>query len=186
MEEWRDIKGYEGKYQISNLGRVKSLNYHRENREKILSNTPSKDGYLQVNLYKEGKRKPYSIHRLVALHFIPNPNNYEEVNHKDENKQNNTVNNLEWCTHKHNINYGTAKERMIKTQKINGKNKGSKHSKSRKVKCITTDKEFNCLKEASEYYNVAYQNISACCRGKQKSAGKHPDTGEKLVWKYID
>ena len=186
MEEiWRDIKGYEGKYQVSNLGRVKSLkDSHGNYREKILSGFPHKDGYLLVNLYKNSKKKPYYIHRLVALHFIDNSNNYKEINHKDENKTNNKVSNLEWCTRKYNNKYGTHNKRVSESNK--GKYKGSKHPRARKVLCITTGKIFNCIKEAEEYYKVAYQSISRCCRGKRNSAGKHPDTGEKLKWKYID
>ena len=107
IEEWRDIKGYEGKYQVSNLGRVKSLNYNHTKKEKILSDYPNTYGYLYVNLYKNGKGKPFYIHKLVAQAFIDNPNNYREINHKDENKQNNRVENLEWCNRKYNCNYGT-------------------------------------------------------------------------------
>lgn len=182
-EEWRDIKGYEGKYQVSNLGRVRSLNYHRENREEILSNIPNKEGYLQVSLYKNGKSKPFYIHKLVALYFIENPNNYKEVNHKDENKSNNKASNLEWCTREYNLNYGT------RTQRVSEKLKGSNHPSSRKIKCITTGREFNCIKEAAEYYKLTdsqVNHITNCCRGKRKSAGKHPVTGEKLVWKYLE
>ena len=183
-EEWRDIKGYEGLYQISNLGRVKSLARATNNQygkvDKILSTTPDTGGYLHLNLCKNGKSKPFKVHRLVALHFIDNPNNYKEVNHKDENKQNNKVDNLEWCTSKYNCNYGTRTKRQ--SEKI----KGSKHPNSRKVQCITTGKKFNFIKEAAEYYSINKDSISNCCRGKSKSAGKHPDTGEKLVWKYLE
>ena len=179
-EEWRDIKGYEGKYQISNLGRVKSLNYHRENREKILSDAPTKGGYLIIGLCKNGKRKPYSIHKLVAEAFIENPNNYKEVNHKDEDKTNNRVDNLEWCTAKYNTNYGTRNKRH--SEKI----KGSKHPQARKIQCITTGRSFNCIKEAAEFYHIDRHSISDCCNGKYKYAGKHPVTGERLIWKYID
>ena len=179
-EEWRDIKGYEGKYQVSNLGRVKSLNYNHTKKEEILSNVPDAQGYLKVNLYKNGKKRTFTIHKLVAFHFIDNPSNYKEINHLDENKQNNIVDNLEWCTRKYNQNYGTRNKRV--SEKI----KGSKNGSSRKVQCITTGKKFNTLKEAAEYYSINIDNISKCCRGKQKSAGKHPDTGEKLKWRYID
>ena len=201
-EEWRDIRGYEGKYQVSNLGRIKSLkDSHGNYREKILKFKLEVSGYLQVHLYLENKVKAFKIHRLVAEAFIPNPNNLPEVNHKDENKENNRVDNLEWCDRKYNINYGTRTQKASEKMKgrkftENHKKKISKSQKgkytysesfhARKVKCITTGKKFNCIKEAGEYYNVYYQSISACCRGKRKSAGKHPITGEKLVWKYID
>lgn len=111
MEEWRDIKGYEGLYQISNLGRVKSLrDNHGNYREKIL-NPSNRKGYLIVSLCRKGRKREFKVHRLVALHFIDNPNNYSQVNHKDENKENNRVDNLEWCTPKYNSNYGTRTQR---------------------------------------------------------------------------
>ena len=97
-EEWRDIKGYEEKYQVSNLGRVKSLKDRYGNyREKILKYSKNNRGYLTVSLCKNSKVKLFTVHRLVAQAFIENSNNYPEVNHKDENKENNRVDNLEWC-----------------------------------------------------------------------------------------
>ena len=187
MEEWKDIKGYEGRYQVSNLGRVKSLNYNRTNREKILSlNKHNKNGYYSVQLSKSNVCKRFLVHRLVAESFIDNPNNYKEVNHKDENKSNNCVSNLEWCDRKYNVNYGTTKERMIETQKRNGKNKGSKNPASRKVQCITTGRRFNSIKEATEYYYIDRHYIINNCKDNSKYGGKHPVTGEKLIWKYID
>lgn len=99
-EIWKDIKGYEGLYQVSNLGNVKSL---KTNKNLYYSN--SNNGYLRVGLFKN-KRKMFSIHRLVAENFIPNPNEYLVVNHKDFNQKNNKVDNLEWCTSKENNNYG--------------------------------------------------------------------------------
>lgn len=175
-EEWRDIKGYEGKYQVSNLGRVKSLNYHRADISRILAVRKDKGGYLYLNLYKNNKRKTYKVHRLVAEAFIDNPNNYPQVNHKDEIRSNNIASNLEWCDSKYNNNYGTRKDKI----------KGSKNPAARKVQCITTGKKFNTVKEASKYYFVSRQSISSCCSNNLKSAGKHPVTGEKLIWKYID
>ena len=114
MEIWKDIEGYEGIYQVSNLGRTKRL--YKNDKEKILKPFSNKDGYLIVNLCKEGKVKSRSVHRLVAQAFIPNPENKPEVNHKDENKSNNKVENLEWVTSKENNNYGTRTERMAKSQ----------------------------------------------------------------------
>lgn len=101
MEIWKPIKGFESSYEISNLGRVKSLarkvgTCYR--RDRILSPRITKDGYLQVTLKSDGKQKYHAIARLVGMHFIPNPNNLETVNHKDGNKQNNNVNNLEWMS----------------------------------------------------------------------------------------
>ena len=145
MEEWRDIKGYEGLYQVSSLGRVKSLKDSHDNyREKILK-PGNVRGYLHVNLYKDTKRKTYRIHRLVAEAFISNPNNYEEVNHKDEDKTNNCVSNLEWCTREYNMSYGTINKRISENHKLSGRYKGSKNPKSHKVICITTNRKFNTI-----------------------------------------
>ena len=99
MEEiWKDIDGYEGLYQISNLGNVKSLNYRNQGIERILTPKCNNAGRLWVELARNGDRKPMLIHRLVAMAFIPNPNGYPQVNHMDENPKNNRVDNLEWCT----------------------------------------------------------------------------------------
>ena len=117
MEEWRDIKGYEGRYQISSEGRVRSLDRIGKNgysyKGKILKPRPTKRGYIKANL----SGKIYAVHRLVAQAFIPNPNNYPVVNHKDENPSNNCIENLEWCDVKYNINYGTANKRIAEIGK---------------------------------------------------------------------
>lgn len=115
MEIWKDIKGYENLYQISNIGRVKSLNKivtckngkKFKVKGKILKLTNHKRGYKTIMLHKDGKVKLWLVHRLVGLTFIPNPNNYPQINHKDENKINNCVENLEWCTNSYNAHYGT-------------------------------------------------------------------------------
>lgn len=112
-EIWRDIEGYEGLYQVSNLGRVKSLGNDKTKKEKILSQYENKNGYLYVNLCKDGKMKTFRVHRLVANAFIPNPNGYRCVNHKDEDKTNNCVDNLEWCTHQYNNTFGTRIARAV-------------------------------------------------------------------------
>lgn len=113
-EIWKDIKGYEGVYQVSNYGRVKSLQRYRVSKsgtnqnvnEKILKQSCGKTHkYLNVTLAKNKKNKTFQIHRLVALYFIPNPLNKSQVNHIDGNKQNNCVDNLEWCTCKENIHH---------------------------------------------------------------------------------
>lgn len=108
-EIWKDKKDYEGHYQVSNCGRVKSLNYHRMGFEKILKTYVDKDGYLTVML--NNPRKTFLVHRLVAEAFLPNPDNLPQVNHKDENKQNNNVENLEWCTVKYNNEYNNGQKR---------------------------------------------------------------------------
>ena len=172
MEEWRNIKGYEGYYQISNFGRVKSLSRdvgsNRCKKETIMKTSLDKDGYENLVLRKNGKQRHFRVNRLVAEAFLENPNNYPQVNHKDEDKTNNNVNNLEWCSAKYNVNYGSRTEKA-----------------SKKVICVTTGKIFKSIAEASKYYNLKGNHISACCKGKLKSCGKHPITGEKLVWKYL-
>lgn len=109
MEEiWKDIKGYEGLYQVSNLGNIRSLKFKNNiiEKERIrVLRQQLRNGYLTINLTKNGKRKNYQIHRLVAQEFISNPNQYSIVNHKDYKKTNNRVDNLEWCTQKYNVNY---------------------------------------------------------------------------------
>ena len=127
MEEWKSIPGYEGLYEVSNLGRVKSLEKYRYNnggkqllKERILRPIKTRTGYFILSLYKNKTYKYYLIHRLVALTFIPNPDNLPMVNHLDEDKTNNRVENLEWCTAKYNSNYGTSIERAINTKIKNG------------------------------------------------------------------
>ena len=121
MEVWKDIPGYEGLYQVSDMGRIKRIaGYKKRNKwgsytilpEKYMKSSFDKDGYLRIGLAKDRERKTYHVHRLVALAFLPNPNNYPQINHKDENKQNNAVDNLEWCTCSYNINYGTRNDKI--------------------------------------------------------------------------
>lgn len=208
MEEWKNIVGYEGKYQISSLGRVKSLNYRNTGKEKILKQNINK-GYKEISLFDGKTKKIYLVHRLVALHYISNPNNYPCVNHKDEDKTNNTVSNLEYCTYKYNNNYGTRNCRISKNKKgkYAGENhyfygrhhteetkhkmskshknfKNEKNPRARKVICVNTREIFNYIKEVENKYNISSSSITQCCKNKRKSAGKHPVTGEKLVWKY--
>lgn len=127
IEVWKDIPEYQNYYQVSSFGRVKSLertvkskpsSKHPDGRtitykEKVLSPMYDLSGYQFVQLYKQDKFKSKRIHRVVAEVFIPNPNNLPQVNHKDENKENNSIDNLEWCTSKDNVNYGTGKYRKV-------------------------------------------------------------------------
>ena len=132
-EIWKDIKDYPN-YQVSNLGRILNIISN-----KILKAHKNHQGYLQVRLYKNGKNKNCYIHRLVAEAFIPNPNHYKEINHKDENPSNSIVDNLEWCDRKYNINYGSHNERMA-----------SKKSK----KVIQMDKDYLFFKGFDEHENA--------------------------------
>jgi hypothetical protein len=117
-EEWKDIQNYEGLYQVSNLGRVKSFRRSTKLRckdEYILKPFLANNGYAQVTLYNNTKKHKFLVHRLVACAFIPNPDNLPQINHKDEDRTNNVVENLEWCTAEYNNAYGTAKLRAIDT-----------------------------------------------------------------------
>ena len=158
-EIWRDIVGYEGLYQVSNTGKV------RNKKRKILKPQLFSCGYLYVALYKNRKMKYFRIHRLVAQAFIPNPNNYPIVNHRDENRQNNLVENLEWCDQKYNVSYGTATERRAKTN--------TNHPSYSKI-VLQYDLNGNFIKEWPSTMEIQRQmgytntNISACCLGKYK------------------
>ena len=175
MEHWKSIAGYEGLYQVSNLGRVKSLNYNHTGTDKILKPWKTHDGYLQVILCKDGHVKKFKVHRLVAKAFIPNPNNLETVNHKDEVKTNNTVGNLEWMSQRDNINYGTHNKRMAEAN-IN-------HPKKSKVVQMFNKQTgellatFPSTHEAERVTGINNSSISKCCNGKYKSAGGY-------IWRY--
>lgn len=128
MEEWKSIPGYEGLYEVSSYGRVKSLDRYvkvksksyRLQKGKMLSPIKNKYGYLQVFLCCNGKYKIISVHRLVAEAFIPNPDNLPIINHLDEDKSNNRVENLEWCSHRYNSNYNGVLKKRSQRMKENG------------------------------------------------------------------
>ena len=124
MEEWKSIPGYEGLYEVSSYGRVRSLDrYDRRNcfrKGRILKQNNDGRGYMSIELCLNSKIKRYLVHRLVAQAFIPNPDNLPEVNHKDENPENNSVTNIEWCNRSYNINYGTRKDKVRESQLKSG------------------------------------------------------------------
>ena len=121
-EIWRPVVGYEGLYEVSNLGRVRSVDryYYRLHKGKVLSLSKNANGYLKVVLSCNGKCKTIKVHRIVAEAFLPNPDNLPQVNHKDEDKTNNSVDNLEWCNAKYNLSYGTRKDKVRDTNIKNG------------------------------------------------------------------
>ena len=170
-EQWKDIiiekngiiYDYTGLYQVSNLGRVKSLGNDKTRKEKILKPKINNNGYLKVGLYKNGKVKIFLVHRLVATAFIPNPDNLPVVNHRDENPSNNSVENLEWCTAKYNINYGTRNER------VSEKHTGAKNPRARKVICLETKQIFGCAKDAEQWCGKI--GVGRCCRGITRTCG---------------
>ena len=177
-EIWKDVPGYENLYQASNLGRVKSLDkkiktynggyYIRKG--KILKQMKNYQGYMRVHLLKNGISKTTPVHRIIANTFINNINNYKEVNHKNEIKDDNRVENLEWCTREYNNRYGTAIKR--RTEKI-----------SKKVNQYKLDGEFiktwNSMREVERVLNIKNQLISLCCLGKRNKAGG-------FKWKYYE
>ena len=169
MEEWKDIKGYEHKYQISNYGNVKSLDYHRTGESKLLSPVLKKTGYYQVNLYLNGQYCSKRIHKLVAEAFLENPDNLPVVNHIDGDKTNNHVSNLEWCTISHNTWYATH---------VLGTNQESlyKATEASKKPCSILNTETNELlnfssrKEAEDYFGCEFRAIVG---SRQKQMYKH-------------
>ena len=164
---WKDIKGYEGLYMVSNGGDVKSV------KNGILKPSVYKGtGYYYVGLYKDGKRKGYTIHRLVADAFIPNPNNLPCVNHKDESKINNNVENLEWCTHRYNSNYGCRNEKI--SAKSKGVNIGRKMSDETRRKISESMKGKNTWIKGTKHTEEWKRNQSERMKGENHPFyGKH-------------
>lgn len=179
-EIWKDIKGYEGFYQISNLGRVRSLDRlvngnhitcdFQTMKGKILTGSMDKLGYVRVLLRRNRAYDSQLVHRLVAIAFIDNPKNLPYINHKDENPSNNRVDNLEWCTAQYNVTYGTCQERInkFKIRRVNQYDKDGNFIKT-----------WDSLKSAAASINCAQQNISRCCRNRCKTCGGY-------IWKYDD
>lgn len=199
VEEWHDIIGYEGYYKVNNLGIIKSIaRFDRNNHfhsEKILKQRIDKYGYFVINLCKDGMEKTYKVHRIVAQAFIPNPNNLPEINHKNEIKSCNYVDNLEWCSTKYNANYGT------RPQRISAKRKGrpnlhcrgdknyfyGKHFRrglspsAKQVKQYMPDGQivavYDCTLSAAEAVGVHRSAIAMACRGERKLI-------KGYIWKY--
>lgn len=187
MEEiWKDLKGYEEYYKISNFGFLKrkarirydkvrkKKNFFKEEFVKLSDNG---HGYMMVRLYPD--YKPYYIHRLIAINFLPNPLNKEQVNHKNGNKKDNNINNLEWVTPKENMIHSS---KVLKTKyNLSGLNKS--REKQKKKVCVM-DKDgnvinvFNSIMEASKEMNISPSSICSCCKGKRKMRNN-------LIWKYM-
>lgn len=162
MEIFKDIEGYDD-YQVSNLGRVKSLWY---GKERILKPRKNKTGYLQVGLHKNGKIKYDYIHRLVGKTFLDNPDNLPQINHKDEDKSNNNVDNLEWCSASYNMNYNEGQKRRAEKQ-INGKLSKTVYQYNLKGEFVA---EYPSTMEVQRQLGFKRTNISYCCNGKRKQA----------------
>lgn len=201
-EIWRDVVGYEGLYQVSNLGRVKSLGRFVDNlvrghywqEERILKTCKRTNGYIGVGLCKDGKAENFNIHRLVAIAFIPNPEDLPQIDHIDADKTNNNVNNLRWVTAKENINnplnmahligennpfYGKkhTDATKLKMRKNHVSYYGALNPASRKVRNIETNEIFLTVKSAGQKYGVSDNSIRNSIRRKHKSAGYH--------WEYV-
>lgn len=167
MKEWREIDGFPN-YMVSNTGEIKSLNYNKTGKEKVLIPHKLSNGYLGINLYDNDKKSCYLlIHRLVAQAFLPNPNGCRIINHKDENRSNNSVNNLEWCSHKYNLNYGNRNSKLSNSLTNNPffSIPVPQYSKTREFL-----KEFPSIAEAARTVNngnikAAVTNILKCCNG---------------------
>lgn len=169
----KDIKGYEGLYAVTSCGRVWSYS-----RNRFLKPYSDKDGYLRVGLSKNREVKFFLIHRLVALAYIPNTKKLPEVNHRSEIKTQNYYKNLEWCSHRYNMNYGTRTERAKTTLKNNPNTK-------RGVYCLELNEVFYSVSEAAKKYGLDQGSISKCCYGKREYCGRHPITKERLHWMFI-
>lgn len=180
-EVWKDIEGYEGLYQVSNLGRVRSLNYLHTGQMRVLKQCfYDRKGYLGVNLYKNGKSKHPKVHRLVAIAFIPNPLNLPCINHKDENKENNCVENLEWCSVAYNNTYANRHKKVA--EKLCGI-LTNRADQSKRVAQYTLGGElvstYPSIMEAARQTRFSQGNICDCCREKHRTAYGY-------IWKYIE
>ena len=170
---YKEIEEAQGIY-IYDDGRVWS-----EKQQRFLSTSLDEKGYVKVSLWVDKKVKTIKIHRLVAKYFVPNPHNYKEVNHKDEDKTNNNASNLEWCNRKYNVNYGSRSKKVSNTLLNNNHNK----------RVLQYDKNGNFIKEYPSIHEAARQlgkasvhgeqNISACARGKTKTAYGY-------IWRFAD
>jgi len=172
MEQWKAIQGYEGRYEVSNLGRVRSLDLVLSNghfyRGQIISPRKNNGGYMLVNLSRSNKVRTFSLHRLVANAFIANVSNCKQVNHINEDKTDNRAVNLEWCSASYNTRYGHRNDTMINQRK--------------KAVCqFTMDgnlvNNFPILSLAARETGINAAHICDVCKGKRKSAGGY-------VWKY--
>lgn len=168
-EEWRPIKGYEGQYEVSNHGRIKSLSREENNRtlkDRIMKQYVGKTGYMQVRLCKNNQTKLWKVHDLIAKSFIENPYDFPIVNHKDGNKINNDISNLEWCSYSHNIKHayrtGLRMMRPIEQRTKDG----------------SFVKKWDCATDASKGTGINLSHIWGCCNHQRKSAGG-------FKWQYI-
>lgn len=166
-ETWKDVEGFDGLYQVSDKGNVRSSynnNFKGDVFNGILKQKKNRSGYMEVSLCKDGRKRSFLVHRLVAIAYIENPFNLTQVNHKDEDKSNPSMDNLEWCTQKYNATYGE-----------NPKVKNTKVRQFDFDGCLI--KKWDSMKDIEEQLGIKYQGVSRCCRKGQKSAGGY-------IWQY--
>lgn len=195
-EIWKDIEGYEGYYQVSDLGRVKSLERKHPSvrggyytrKEHLVKQLDNGHGYLYVRLNLNGICKHHYVHRLVALAFLPK-NELNEINHKNEDKTDNTACNLEWCTHKYNANFGTRQKRTIHTKELNQSNLRMIETRNR-IGSYGAEKpvlkigmngvvieRYNSVSSAARKNKLSPSHICMCCKQQRKSHGNYQ-------WRY--
>lgn len=160
-EEWREMSGYEGLYWVSNLGRIWAIP-RKGTSGGLMKGCPDRKGYIIVTLRKDGVQSSQRLHRKIAETFIPNPEGYKEVNHKDEDKQNNSVENLEWCTTAYNHEYGTRTLRC-----------------GRPVRCVETREEYPGAKWAAKEKGLDPSTITKSCKNVNRTCGGYH-------WEYIE
>ena len=176
IEIWKDIKGYENLYQVSNMGKIKSLGNgsSSQSKHRIMKLCFSTKGYLMVGLCKNGDKKTFKVHRLVAEAFLPNPDNLPQVNHKDEDKTNNSVDNLEWCDTDYNLHYGSRLNRISCSNTNNIK-------LSKSVIALKDNKVCMYFPSTMEAKRMGFHqaNVYLCCIGERY-------THKGYEWKYLD
>ena len=166
MEEiWKEIPGFEGLYQVSNYGEIRSTP-RRGTAGGVMKGHVDQKGYINITLRKDGMQYTQKLHRLIAITFIPNPHNYPEINHKDENKQNNRVDNLEWCTTSYNHEYGT---RTLRASIRCGK----------PIRCIETGVEYPGARWAARELNIDSSSITKALKNPNRTCGGYH-------WQYIE
>lgn len=171
MEVWKDIEGYEGLYQVSNTGKVRSLRYRNQDKMNELFLKPHNQGYLQVELHKNGKRKMFTVHRLVAMAFVDGYAIGKEVNHIDENKQNNISTNLEWVSTSQNVLHSISHRKSVMTRKY-----PKFHARKDKQTVLQMSLNGEVIKrwestiEVKEKLGYSDWSIKQCCRNNRETA----------------